>query len=170
VVKRNIAKFLTEVAQMVDSSYRDGIKIEGRLLAESFDPQGNLKKSQYLKNTVPDVGEIHIADQLAASPGETAMTKMSVGTGTTVTDETATALNTIIAGWGTDQSISSRTHTNQVITYVCTFTAGAGGATVTEACINNTDGTPILLTYNDGLSQALNENDTLQITWTLTIS
>ena len=134
--------------------------------AELRDKFGNLKETREQKNLVVTSGLQHIADQLSASPGESAMSHMAVGTGNTA----AAAGDTTLDNENDRNALTSRTDSGAVVTYVCDWAAGDATAALVEAGIFNAASAGDMLarvvfsTINKGAS------DTLQITWTLTFS
>ena len=141
---------------------KEQLNIKSNVHIKLFDENGKLRDRRDIHNTVTTVGKTHIADQLAASPGETAVTKMAIGTGTPSTTALGSSLDS--------NTLTSRTHDGAVVTYVGDWAAGDGTGAITEAGLFNTDGTPIMLC--SASFSAINKAaaDTLQISWTLTIS
>jgi hypothetical protein len=130
------------------------------------DENGNIKDERKIHNLVVNTGLAHIADQLSSSPGQTAMSHMAIGTGTTAADAADTTLETELDR----NALTSNTDSGAVVTYVGDWAAGDGTGAITEAGIlNNSSGGTLLArsvfsVVNKGAS------DTLQITWTLTFS
>lgn len=146
---------------------RDRARIVANVHVELFGPDGTLKSERYVHNLVVDAGEAHIADQLSASPGQSAMSHMAIGTGSTAAAAGDTAL-----GAETDRNaLTSRTDSGAVVTYVGNWAAGDGtNSALREAGIfNNSSGGTMLAraVYANIDKQAA---DTLQITWTLTFA
>lgn len=125
-------------------------------------PDGKVKERRRIFNTVTTAGKNGIADQILAAPSLNKPTHMAVGTGT----PSGTAL-----GVENDRNaLTSKTRANAVVTMVGDWAAGDASAALTEAGVFDaaTTGNMWLSTtfavINKGAS------DTLQITWTLTIS
>lgn len=145
---------------------------KGHIKLELFDKDGNLKNIVEKHNTFMAVGDAHVADQLAATPGEAAMGWMSIGTGNTAFTTSSTTLNTeldrnaLAAGYPEQGAGASD---NDVI-YKATWAAGDGTGAIVEAGIFNSSvadaGTMLAAStfavINKGAS------DTLTITWTVT--
>lgn len=131
-----------------------------------FDKDGNLKQEVTSHNLVVDTGLDHIADQLASTPAESAMSHMAVGTGSTA----AAAGNTTLGTESARVALSNRTTTDNVTTYVATFPAGTGTAALQEAGIfnDNTTGTMLARDTFDVINKGA--SDSLEITWTLTFT
>ena len=127
---------------------------------------GKIKKQQVISNQVQTAMKTHVADQLS-DQGEAAASHMAIGSGTGqgVGDNT-------LSSEETRQALDSGTpsHSAAVVTYHRTFAAGEGTATMTEAGLFNAGGGGTLLLYNDSISFAKGAGDSLELTWTLTVS
>lgn len=146
-----------------------GIKLNDNMVnvrVDLFGSDGKLKDYREVHNLVTTAGKAHIADQLSASPGATGMTHMAVGTGTNAAAVGDTALQTELDR----NTLTSRTDSGAVVTYVGDWAAGDGTGAITEAGILNAGSSGTLLARS--VFSAINKGagDTLQITWTLTIS
>lgn len=134
--------------------------------AQVFDEFGVLKQEERSSNTVVTAGLNHIADQLSASPGGSAMSHMAVGTGNTAVNPADTALVTE----NDRNALTSRTDSGAVVTYVGTWSAGDATAALTEAGIFNAGaaGTMLARTVFSVINKGA--SDTLVITWTVTFA
>jgi len=143
--------------------------IKGKIEYELRDLDGNIKDSGTVYNTITNLFDVHVADQLS-DQGEAAIGFMSIGSGTgqgaSSTDLanhiSTLALSGTIQGTGGDD--------NDVV-YSGFWGAGVGTNTdITEAGIFQASGTSrtTLMTYNDGLSVNKGADDTLKIDWTVT--
>jgi len=148
---------------------QDRVARKGELHIKLFGEDGSLKEERVIKNLMVNVGEAHIADQLASAPDESAMSHMAIGTGTT----DPTSANTTLANELDRNALTSRTqgtggNDNDII-YVGDWAAADGTGAIAEAGIFNSSAAGTLLAratfdvINKGAS------DTLQITWTVTI-
>ncbi len=140
----------------------DSMKLYGELNILLRGKDGKVKIDRTIKNTVTTLAKTHVADQIAATPGETAMGYMAVGTGTGGT----TALTTEVDR----NALTSRTHTNAIVTYVGDWAAGDGTGAITEAGIFNDASAGTMLVYSSFSAVNKAAGDTLKITWTLTIN
>lgn len=133
---------------------------------ELFDQDGNLKLTREVHNAVTTAGKNSIADQVLASPSLGKPTHMELGTGTGGT----TLLNAYVSG--SRQALTSKTRANAVVTMVGNFAAGVGTGTITEAGIfdSATQNAGNMWVYATFTAIPKGANDTLQITWTLTIA
>lgn len=141
--------------------------ITGNLKAELRDAFGNLKQVRELDNVFTDAGDAHVADQMASSSDEDAMSHMAVGTSAV----TLTAGDTALGGETDRNALTSFTQgsgadDNKVI-YVGDWAAGDATAALTEAGIFNssTGGTMLCAQTFSVINKGA--ADTLQITLTL---
>ena len=144
----------------------DGLKFKGLVNIKLFGPDGNLKDSREINNLVVTAGLNHIADQLSASPGEAAMSHMEIGTGTTAAQASDTTLETALDR----NALTSRTDSNNVVTYVANWAAGDGTGAITEAGIFNaaSSGTMLARTVFSVVNKGA--GDTLAVSWSITLS
>ena len=140
-------------------------KASGELKIVLRDENGNIKDERQVKNLIVTTGVNYIADRMADA-AESAMSHMAVGSGTTAAAAGDTALETQEA----IVSLASTTQTNEDVVYVATFGAGTGTAALTEAGIFNaaSSGTMLCRTVFSAVNKGA--NDSLEITWTVTIS
>lgn len=153
--------------------YGDGLQANRRLYtppdphhfhfaARLYSPEGDLLHAEYVWNTVTTAGKNGVADQLLASPTLGKPTHMAVGTGT----PSGTALGSELDR----NAFTSKTRSGSVVTMVGDWTAGDGTGALTESGIFDAASTGNMwmsTTYsviNKGAS------DTLNTTWTLTVS
>jgi len=147
-------------------------QFKGHIKIELFDESGALKEKIEKHNTFMAVGDAHVADQLAATPGEAAMGYMSVGTGSTAFTTSSTTLNSEIdknalaSGYPEQGSGASD---NDVV-YKATWAAGDATGAITEAGIFNSSVTDAGTMLAASTFSVINKgaSDTLTITWTVT--
>lgn len=133
---------------------------------ELRDEFGRIKEVRDIHNLVVTTGKNHIADQLSSSPGDSAMSHMAIGTGTNAAAAGDTTLQTELDR----NALTSRTDAAAVVTYVGNWAAADGTGAITEAGIlnNSSGGTLLARAVFSVVNKAA--SDTLQITWTLTVS
>lgn len=148
----------------------DGIKISDQFMnlhAILRGPDGEIKQEDMFTNQVQTAMLTHVADSLS-DQGETQASHMGVGSssGQGVGDSTLATL------LGSREALDggTPTHSGAVVTWTRTFAAGESTGTVTEAGVFNDVAAGIMLVYNDGLSYAKGAGDSLELTWTLTVS
>ena len=146
--------------------FGDNLPITGEVFLELFGPDGELKETRRTRNLVVTTGRNHIADQLSASPGQGAMSHMAVGTGTGAPAAGDTTLGTELDR----NALTSRTDSNNVVTYVGDWAAGdATNSAITEAGIFNAASNGTMLARATFTAIDKQAADTLQVTWTVTI-
>lgn len=143
---------------------REQLSVMGEAHIQLFDMLGHLKEERRVRNTIPALGDAHVADQMS-DQSEAAMGWMAIGTGTpTVTalgiELDRNALTSKTQGTGADD--------NDVI-YIGDWAAGDGTGAITEAGIFNlvTLGGVMLCSASFSVINK-GASDTLKITWTVT--
>lgn len=128
---------------------------------------GTVKHEQTIKNLVVDTGLAYIASRMKDTTA-TAMSHMAIGAGTTSAGASQTALVTESAR----VSLTSTTVTANAVAYVATFPAGtpASLTAITEAGIFNASSSGTMLCRTVFAAVNKDVNDTMAITWTVTIS
>lgn len=141
------------------------IKAKGTLSVVLKDANGNLKDERTINNLVVNSGLDYIASRMKDGTA-TAMGYMAIGTGTTAAAAGDTTLGTELDR----NAVTSTTVTSNAIEYVASWGAGDGTGAVTEAGIFNdaTAGDMLARTVFSVVNKAA--NDTLSITWTITLS
>lgn len=145
---------------------KDALKLRGDLTIVLRDKDGNIKESRQETNLVVSAGLNFICDRMEGVT-EGVMSHMGVGSGTTAAAAGDTDLQTVI---GSRKALDSTTVSGATITYVASYDAGENTGTITEAGIFNasTAGTMLCRTVFGAVTKAA--ADTLQITWTITLS
>lgn len=131
------------------------------MVATLRDEFGNVKQTAHVWNTVTTAGKNGIADQILAAPSLGVPTHMAVGTGT----PSATALGTE----NDRNALTSKTRSGAVVTMVGDWAAGDATAALTEAGVFDAgaSGNMWLSTSFSVINKGA--NDTLNISWDLTI-
>ncbi len=125
-------------------------------------PDGQVKARRRVFNTVTTAGKNGIADQILASPSLGKPTHMAVGTGS----PSGTALGTE----NDRNALTSKTRSNAVVTMVGDWAAGDATAAITEAGVFDASSTGNMWLSTSFSVINKGAADTLQISWTLTIS
>jgi hypothetical protein len=172
----------------------DFSKLRGSLDVKLIGPNGDIKESRFIPNLVVQAGKNYIANRMIYNSGSTgfsttasatsAMTHMAVGTSTATAAVTDLALVTEVANTGDISNyarvfMSSITTVTGVVTYVATFgvnnpqrTITSNTTAITEAGIFNgntlSSGGMLCRTSFNAVNKG--NDDTLQITWTITVS
>jgi hypothetical protein len=177
-------------------NYEENQKLRGSVDIKVYGPDGELKDSRYIPNLVVQAGKNYIATRIigtatsvtavyTTSSATSCMTHMAIGTSTTTATVNDTALGTEVAVAGdiaaySRAQIQSTTQSTGVVTYVATFgtnnpqrTNTSNTTAITEAAILNSStaalaGTMLCRTTFNAVNKG--NDDTLQITWTITVS
>jgi hypothetical protein len=143
---------------------QETIKAKGELSIKLFGPDGKLKAEQNVPNLVVTTGKTFIAARMVGTP--TAMSHMAIGSGTTDPAVGDTALETELAR----VSLTSSASSGAVVTYIASFGAGTGTGAVTEAGILNASSGGTLLCRTEFSVVNKGADDSMSITWTITVS
>lgn len=170
----------------------DTFKMRGSVDIKVYGADGELKEDRYIPNLVVQTGKNYIATRMLGTSTLTAisttqtltscMTHMALGTSTTTAAVNDSTLATEVAVAGDIAAYSrslmaSTTQTTGVVTYVAVFgvnnpqrTNTSNTTAITEAGIFNasTVGTMLCRTTFNAVNKG--NDDTLQITWTITVS
>jgi len=141
------------------------LKASGSLRIVLTGPDGQVKDDRLLKNLVVTVGKNFVASRMVGTAAAV-MDHMAIGS-----DSTAPAAGDSALGAELGRvSLASGTATTNVVTYTATFGTGIGTGAITEAGIFNaiTAGTMLCRTVFAVVNKAA--NDSLSVTWTVTIS
>jgi len=127
------------------------------------DPDGNIKHES-VHNTVTAAGKNGIADQILTTPTLPKPGWMAIGTGS----PGATLLGAEIDR----NALTSKTRSGAIVTMVGDWAAGDGTGAITEAGIFDVVTANTVNMWVSASFTAINKAaaDTLQITWTLTVS
>ena len=155
---------------MLDSSISTAL---GKLHIVLTGADGNVKYEKTVPNTVVNTGKAFIAQSMLKTTTNTpaAMTHMGVGTGTTAAAVTQTALVTEI---GTRSAVTPSnttvTVTDDTAQYVATFAAGNATGAIAEAGIFNASSAGTMLCRTSFGVINKGADDTLTITWRVSIT
>ena len=143
---------------------QETIKAKGELSIKLFGPDGKLKGEKIVPNLVVTTGRTFIAARMVGTP--MAMSHMAIGSGTTDPAAGDTALQTELGR----VSLTSSASAGAVVTYVASFGAGTGTGAVTEAGILNASSGGTLLCRTEFATVNKGADDSMSITWTITVS
>ena len=147
----------------------DNLGLAGRLNIVLTDANGNIKDERTVKNLVVNSGLGYITDRMTANT-TSVMSHMGVGSDNTAVDPTDTDLGTLVGSRKALDSDNRSGSNNESIVYIATFDPGEATGALTEAGIFNasTSGVMLCRTVFSVINKAA--GDTLQITWTITLS
>lgn len=142
--------------------YKDNLSIRGDLNIKVTGEDGVLKQEVDIRNAVKAAGLYGLLDQALATPTLGKVTHMAVGTGTPA----ATALGTEVDR----NALTSKTRANAVLTMVADWAAGDATGALTEAGLFDASSSGNMWCSASFSVVNKGANDTLTITWTLTLS
>ena len=116
-------------------------------------------------NLVVTTGKNLVASRLVGTSSDV-MSHMAIGSGTTAAAAGNTALGTELGR----VSLTSGSASSAVVTYVATFAAGTGTGAVTEAGLLNASSGGTLLCRTVFSVVNKGANDSMTVTWTVTVS
>lgn len=147
----------------------ENIKAKGVVTFLLTDENGNIKE-QKSENLVVTSGLAFITSRMSGV-ADGVMSHMAVGTGSTAAAAANTALVTESARVAlTSTTRVTTTVTNDAIQYVATFGAGTGTAGLQEAGIFNASSAGTMLCRTTFAVINKGANDTLTITWKITLA
>jgi hypothetical protein len=170
----------------------DTMKLRGSVDIKVFGPDGSLKDDRYIPNLVVQSGKNYIATRMIGTSNATAvattntvtscMTHMAIGTSSTTAANTDTQLSSEVTVAGdiaaySRAALQSTTQTTGVVTYVATFgvnnpqrAISSNTTGITEAGIFSAAAAGTMLCRTTFNVVNKGNDDTLQITWTITVS
>jgi len=143
----------------------DGLKAKGTLDIIVRGPDGSIKDEKKVENLIVDTGLDYIASRMSGT-SENVMSHMAVGTGSTAAAGADTALGTELDR----NALTSTTVTDNSIAYVCSWAAGDGTGSLTEAGIFNASSAGTMLFRTVFGTVTKGASDSVTITWTITVS
>lgn len=140
--------------------------IRGRFRLELRGPDGELKEVREGENTVTELMDAHVADQMS-DQGQAAIGYMAVGTGSGQ-GAADTGLDAVLDRNALDSTTQGAAGDDNDVIYVCTWAAGDGTGAITEAGVMRADDDATLMLYADFAVVNKLAADSLVITWTAT--
>lgn len=149
------------------TEFKRTVEIRGHVRYELRDSEGNVKLVGETENTITNLFDAHIADQLS-DRGGAAIGYLAVGTGSGRT-ASSTGLATSLARIALASTTQGAGANDNDVIYVATFGAGVGTGTITEDGIMRLDDNATLMAYDDSFGSIVKGAlDTLTVTWTIT--
>ena len=147
----------------------ENLKMLGQVDLVLKDKDGNVKDSREIKNLVVNTGLAFIISRMSGTT-KGVMSYMALGSSTTAAAATQTDLLTMLGSREVIDSTTISGTNNEKVVYVSSFEAGKATGAVTEAGIFNasTAGDMLCRTVFPVVNKQA--DDTLSITWTLTLS
>lgn len=149
---------------------QENIKIEGLILAELRDKNGNLKETREVKNTITNTGFAQLAALAGNISSPAAFTYLAIGTDATAASASQTALlaESTTNGLGRASATVSRvttTQTNDTLQLVKAFTCTGGTTAIAEVGIFNDATTGVMLGRQVFSVVNMTDTDVLTITY-----
>ena len=142
------------------SGINDQLQLKGHLQIHLND-----ELVQDIDNLVVTTGKNLVASRLVGTT-PAVMSHMAIGSGTTAAAAGNTALGTELGR----VSLTSGSASSAVVTYVATFAAGTGTGAVTEAGLLNASSSGTMLARTVFSVVNKGANDSMTVTWTVTVS
>lgn len=143
---------------------QETVQATGTLQIKLYGPDGQLKQEQNVPNLVVTTGRGYIAGRMVGTP--TAMSHMAIGSGTVAPAVGDTTLGTELGRVSLTSSVAAAA----VVTYIASFGAGVGTGAVTEAGLFNAGSAGTMLCRTTYAVVNKGADDSLSITWTITVS
>jgi len=146
----------------------ENLKLSGQLNIVLKDKAGNVKETREVKNLVVDTGLAFIASRMTGT-SKAVMSHMALGSSTTAAAAGQTDLASVL---GSREALDSTTLTgsNKAVAYVSSFEAGDATGAVTEAGIFNASSGGDMLCRTVFSVVNKGADDTMSITWTVTLA
>ena len=150
------------------SMIQEMVKATGKLNVVITGADGQVKESIFIPNLVVQVGKNYIASRMKDTGSPNQMSHMGIGAGTTAADNGDTALGSELGR--VSLSTAGGSVSTNVVTYAATFPPGTGTGAVTEAAILNASSSGTMLCRTVFAVVNKGADDTMTVTWTVTIS
>lgn len=145
-------------------NFIDPIKFSGLVDIVKYDEAGNVIERVHVKNLVVDSGKALIA-KLVSGNVATAVTHMAVGTSSTAASANQT---TLVAEVGR-VTLTTKSASANVMSFIGIFPAGTGTGSLQEAALFNAASAGDMMCRSTFSPISKGANDTVSITWTITI-
>lgn len=152
------------------SLIQENVKVTGQLNIQLMDLNGRIKQDLLIPNLVVTSGKNFIAARMKDTGSPAQMSHMAIGTSNTA----ALVADTLLGAENARVSLTTAggTVSNNVVTYNATFNPGTGTGAITEAGIFNSGTANTVTMLCRTVFAVVNKgaDDTMSITWTVTIS
>lgn len=150
---------------------KENLKLTGNVKLVVTDKDGKVKNEKEIPNLVVKSGRDFIASRMVGTSSDV-MSHMAIGTGSTAVDASDTTLETEVARVSLSSSAIGTGGDENVITYQASFgpEVPTSNAAVVEAGIFNDETTGDMLCRTTFAVVNKGTDDTLSITWTITIN
>jgi hypothetical protein len=141
----------------------------GRLTLVLKGQDGAVKDVREVKNLVVNTGLGHITTRMIGT-SQAVMSHMALGSGSTAAAAGDTALGSQLGSRNAFDSVTQSGSSNESLVYVTTFNPGDATGAVTEAGIFNAASGGQMLCRTVFAVVNKGASDTLEVTWTVTLS
>lgn len=145
-------------------NFNEPIKFIGEVSIKKYDENGILTQDVHVKNLVVDAGKTLIA-KLITGQSATSVSHMALGTSNTAA---AAAQTTLVAEAGR-VALTTKTSSSNVMSFVAIFPAGTATGTLQEGGLFNAASGGDMMCRSTFTSVTKGVNDTVSITWTITV-
>jgi hypothetical protein len=152
------------------SLIQESVKATGELSIQLIGFDGQVKQDLLIPNLVVNTGKNYIAARMKETGRPNEMSHMAVGTTSTAAAVGDTTLGAEIASSRVALTTAGGTVANNIVTYNATFPPGTGTGAITEAGIFNGASANTMLCRTVFAVVNKGADDTMSITWTVTIS
>ena len=152
--------------QVKNQNFHSNLGIKGKAHLQLFGPDGELKEERIVHNTVTELMDAQVADQMS-DQGDAVIGFMAVGTGSGQTSAD-TGLDATLGRNALDSTTQGAGGADNDVVYVCTWAAADGTGAITEAGVMRDDDDTKLMLYADFAVVNKGAADSLVITWTAT--
>ncbi len=146
---------------------QENCTLVGEMTAVLRGPDGKIKETRNVKNLVVTTGVTAIIERLDSSPTTGIPSHMAVGTSTVVASAGQTDLTSVLSP---RVALTSSVASGAVLTMIGNWAAGASTGTITEAGVFNALTTGTMYSRATFTAIPKGASDTLQITWTYTLT
>ncbi len=152
--------------QVKSQNLHSQLGIKGKCHAQLFDENGKLKEERIIYNTVTELMDVQVADQMS-DRGDGTIDYMAVGTGSGQTSA-STGLGVSLDRNALTSTTQGAAGDDNDVIYVGTWAAADGTGAITEAGVMRDDDNTKLMLYADFAVVNKGAADSLVITWTAT--
>ncbi len=145
----------------------DGLKLKGHVIVEKV-RNGEVVERKEFDNLIVNVGKAEVAGLIGGVSGSTAFGYIAVGTGTTAESATDTALVNEVDRQASTNSLVTTSVTNDTLQMQATFNFTAS-YNITEYGIFNAATGGDMLSRKTDTGTAVNNGDSLQVTWKIQV-
>jgi len=151
---------------MKNVAIRSRMPIKGRLTFELFGPDGVRKEVREVQNTITELGDAHVADQLEDAPAEAQNGFMNIGTTSGGKTAASTGLEAALTAVALTSSTQGAGAADNDLVIVATWGAGVSTGAIVEAGIFNLNNNTSLQCWADFAVVNKLAADSMTITWT----